>query len=94
MTITSTTAAQRVRAQVDHPIIDGDGHFVEIPGVFDDELASYKHRGCRRPGAARAVPGSTARRWRPERDGWRARRNWWGQATSNSRTGPPPTCRP
>src|ERR1700756_1009967 len=35
-----TTAAQ-VREKVDHPIIDADGHFVEIGPVLEEELVTY-----------------------------------------------------
>src|SRR5438105_3639261 len=40
MTATSTRAAQ-VRARVDHPIIDADGHFVEVGPLLHDEIVAY-----------------------------------------------------
>src|SRR6185437_4480175 len=40
MTTTPTEAA-RVRSQVDHPIIDADGHFVELGPLLQDEVISY-----------------------------------------------------
>ena len=39
--MTGKTKAAQVRDQVDHPIIDADGHFVEIGPILDDELATY-----------------------------------------------------
>ena len=54
MTSTSTHAA-RVRDAVDHPIIDADGHFVEIgPLLHDEILASLEDIGWRR--APRSLP--------------------------------------
>ena len=54
MTTTPTQAA-RVRSQVDHPIIDADGHFVELGPLLQDEVISYvEDTGGR--GAARAIP--------------------------------------
>ena len=38
---TTPTAAARVRAMVDHPIIDADGHFVEVGPLLHDEVISY-----------------------------------------------------
>ena len=34
----ATSDSQRVRAALDHPVIDGDGHIVEILPVFIDYL--------------------------------------------------------
>ena len=42
----ATTKAARVRAQLDHPMIDGDSHIVEYTPVLRDflreRLATYK----------------------------------------------------
>ena len=54
MTTTPTQAA-RVRSLVDHPIIDADGHFVEL-GTAAPRRGDQLRRGRRRRGAARAVP--------------------------------------
>ena len=76
--------AQQVRAQLRHPIVDGDGHFVEVPPLFDDELATYIEEmggtDLRERFLARRQAGE-----RPESDGWRAMRNWWGQPTGNAK---------
>ena len=40
MTATNTDAA-RVRAEVGHPIIDADGHFVEVGPLLNDEIVSH-----------------------------------------------------
>ena len=40
MTVTLTKAAQ-VRERVDHPIIDADGHFVELAPLLNEEMLTY-----------------------------------------------------
>ena len=60
MAMTSTHAA-RVRDLVGHPIIDADGHFVEVGPLLHDEIvASLEDAGRRR--AARPVPRRRRRR--------------------------------
>ena len=39
--MTTPTDAARVRSQVDHPIIDADGHFVELGPLLNDEVLAY-----------------------------------------------------
>ena len=52
----TTTKAARIRVGLDHPVIDADGHFVELAPVLDDALlASLEDRGWL--AAARPVPG-------------------------------------
>ena len=42
----TTTKAARVRAGLDHPVVDADGHFVELAPVLDDALlASLEAQG-------------------------------------------------
>ena len=94
MTTTPTQAA-RVRSLVDHPIIDADGHFVEVGPLLQDEVDQLR-RGRRRRRAARAVPRhrarrSTRRRASPTaaiptvREQWKAMPSWWGWQTANVR---------
>ena len=66
MTATSTDAAQ-VRAQVDHPIIDADGHFVEVGPAAAGRDRHVPRRSCRPAlrdrflaNTARALDTSTA----------------------------------
>ena len=94
MTATSTDAAQ-VRAQVDHPIIDADGHFVEVGPLLHDEIITYLEeaggaalRDRFLASAARALDTSTALADRSDptvRDQWRAMPSWWGWQTHNLR---------
>ena len=40
------TKAAEIRAGLDHPVIDADGHFVELAPVLDDALiASLEEQG-------------------------------------------------
>ena len=94
MTATSTTAAQ-VRAQVDHPIIDADGHFVEVGPLLHDEIVTYLEESAGAAlrdrflaGTARALDTSTALANRSDptvREQWRAMPSWWGWQTHNLR---------
>jgi predicted TIM-barrel fold metal-dependent hydrolase len=94
VTATATKAA-RVRESVAHPIIDADGHFVEIGPILHDELvasleefggASLRERFL----AGRVAPTDTASnlsdRADPSvREQWRAMPSWWGWPTHDAR---------
>lgn len=94
MTATMTKAAQ-VRERVDHPIIDADGHFVEIGPILQDELlASLEEFGGaqlrERFLASRTAPTDTASnladRAEPSiREQWRAMPSWWEWPTHDAR---------
>jgi len=83
-----------VREQLDHPIIDADGHFVEIGPLLGDEVLAYvEDAGGRelrdRYLASGIVPTdtSTVLAGRSEdpsvRREWRAMPSWWGWPTRN-----------
>ena len=88
-----TTAAQ-VREKVDHPIIDADGHFVEIGPVLEEELVTYLeeaggHQMRDRYLASWAKPFDTstalADRGSPSvKEQWRSMPSWWGWQTKNT----------
>jgi predicted TIM-barrel fold metal-dependent hydrolase len=94
MTGTSTDAA-RVRAQVGHPIIDADGHFVEVGPLLHDEIVTHlgdsggsKLRDRFLESTARALDTSSALADRSDpavREQWRAMPSWWGWQTENVR---------
>ena len=94
MTATVTKAAQ-VREHVSHPIIDADGHFVEIGPILQDELLAsleeFGGAGLRdRFLASRTAPTDTASnladRADPSiREQWRAMPSWWGWPTHDAR---------
>ena len=82
----------RVRESVDHPILDGDGHFVEVWPLAHDEIVSYVEReggaalrdrflaGHAQPfdttSALRTIAGDT--------DRWQSMPSWWGWPTENT----------
>ena len=93
MTTTPTQAA-RVRSQVDHPIIDADGHFVELGPLLQDEVISYVEdtggAALRERFLATAksfdTSSSLADRNDPAvREQWKAMPSWWGWQTAGVR---------
>jgi predicted TIM-barrel fold metal-dependent hydrolase len=91
-TPTSTRAAE-VRAGVDHPIVDADGHFVEIGPLLNDEvLTSVEELGgpalrdrFLESGLAPTDTSSVLanRNSVSVRDQWRAMPSWWGWPARN-----------
>ncbi|HVC69590.1 MAG TPA: amidohydrolase family protein [Acidimicrobiales bacterium] len=88
------TKAAQIRSQLDHPVIDADGHFVELAPVLDDELlASLEAEGGSglrdRYVASRATPFDTstvlAQRSDANQAEWKAMPSWWGWQTRNTR---------
>ncbi len=89
------TKAADVRRIVGHPIIDADGHFVEIGPMLDEECLTYLEeaggpnlRDRYLKGAVQPYDTSTvlADRTRPEiRAEWRGMPSWWGWPTKNVR---------
>jgi predicted TIM-barrel fold metal-dependent hydrolase len=92
MTVVSDAA--RVRASIDHPIIDADGHFVELGPILQDEVvATVEQLGgaaVRERFLATALAfdtsSSLADRGDPAvRAAWKAMPSWWGWQTANVR---------
>jgi predicted TIM-barrel fold metal-dependent hydrolase len=90
MTTTPTEAA-RVRSRVDHPIIDADGHFVEVGPLLHDEVVTYVEDaggGALRErfldiAASFDTSSSLAHRGDAAvRHGWKAMPSWWGWQTA------------
>jgi predicted TIM-barrel fold metal-dependent hydrolase len=91
----TTTKAAEVRRKVGHPIVDADGHFVEIGPIIDDEIAQYVEE----IGGAQMRERYLAQGMRPtdtatntaDRDDpivrqmWAAMPSWWGWPVSNVR---------
>jgi predicted TIM-barrel fold metal-dependent hydrolase len=88
-----TTKSARVRKQVGHPVIDADGHFVELAPVVDDEIVAYLEEAGgaelrERYLALATAPIDTAtvlsdRNDPSVRKQWRAMPSWWGWQTNN-----------
>jgi len=95
MTTATTTKAAAVRDAVDHPIIDADGHFVEIGPLLDEEILTYVEEAGgasmrERYRASGIAPTDTASnladRSDPSvREQWRAMPSWWGWPTHDAR---------
>ena len=95
MTTTTGRPAASVREAVGHPIIDADGHFVEIGPLLDDELgAGLEDLGGAalrdRFRAGRVAPTDTASNVADRADPsvraeWRAMPSWWGWPTHDAR---------
>ena len=84
-------AAAEIRARLDHPVIDADGHFVEIGPLLQDELVAFVEReggaALREryvAGAARPTDTSVnlrAHALRGAADRWESMPSWWGWPT-------------
>jgi predicted TIM-barrel fold metal-dependent hydrolase len=91
----TTTKAAEIRAGLDHPVIDADGHFVELAPVLDDALlASLENEGGSslrdRYLDSRATPFDTStvlagRTAVAAHEEWKAMPSWWGWQTRNTR---------
>lgn len=90
----SNASAAEIRAQLSHPIIDADGHFVEMGPILHDEVITFieEHAGTDlrdRYLAGAAAPFDTATnlsdRGAPHiRREWRAMPSWWGWQAENT----------
>lgn len=88
------TRAAEIRDELSHPIIDADGHFVEIAPMLDDEIVSYIEQDAGRDlrdryvsGVTRPTDTSTVLRGRDDPATvaeWRAMPSWWGWQTRNT----------
>ena len=95
MTHTAAREASAIRAGLGHPIIDADGHFVEIGPLLDDEIVAYVEES----GGARlrdaflrggVAPTDTTQNLSDRDDPsvraqWRAMPSWWGWPTHDAR---------
>jgi len=88
-----STRAAEIRAGLAHPIIDADGHFVEVAPLLNEEMLAYleemggrdvRDRYARDTGltdTSTALAGHTG----TAGAGWKAMPSWWGWATQNTR---------
>ena len=87
------TKAAEIRAGLAHPIIDADGHFVEVAPLINEEMLTYleemggpevRDRYALDTGltdTSTVLAGHTGARG----EGWNAMPSWWGWATENTR---------
>jgi len=90
----AATRASEIRRALGHPIIDADGHFVELAPVVDDAVLTHlESEGglalVERYRASAAAPFDTStvladRGERAQRE-WLAMPSWWGWQTRNTR---------
>ncbi|MBV8950412.1 MAG: amidohydrolase family protein [Actinobacteria bacterium] len=95
MTAGGQRDASSIRAALDHPIIDADGHFVEIGPLLHDEVLTYledaggarlRDRYMRGATAPTDTARNAAGRDEPSvRGDWRAMPSWWGWPTHDAR---------
>jgi predicted TIM-barrel fold metal-dependent hydrolase len=88
------TRAAAIRERLDFPVIDADGHFVELGPLLHDEIVSYVEeaggaelREAYLRSAARPIDTSTVLKGRDDSrvvDEWRAMPSWWGWQTRNT----------
>jgi predicted TIM-barrel fold metal-dependent hydrolase len=85
--------ASEVRGNLSHPIIDADGHFVELGPVFEEEMLTYlEEMGGRAvrdryTGNTGLTDTTTVLASHPggRGPGWKAMPSWWGWPTKNTR---------
>jgi len=88
-----STKSEQVRAGLAHPIIDADGHFVELAPLLNEEMLTYLEEmggpavRDRYAGDTGLTDTSTVLASHPGAGGagWRAMPSWWGWATKNTR---------
>ena len=87
-----TTRAAEVRAGLSHPVIDADGHFVEVAPLLNEEMLTYleemggpevRDRYARDTGLTDTSTVLAGDRG-ADGGGWNAMPSWWGWATENT----------
>ena len=90
--IDMTTKSARVRSGLSHPIIDADGHFVELAPLLNEEMLTYLEEMGGREVRDRYTLDTgltdTSTVLAGHRGGtassWNAMPSWWGWATENT----------
>src|SRR5581483_11063186 len=74
--------SQKIRERLDHPVIDGDGHLIELTPVMMDYLARVGGRDLadRYERDQLVLRTTLAER----RDRWQTQTAWWGQPMGNT----------
>ena len=87
-----TTRAAEIRAGLAHPVIDADGHFVEVAPLLNEEMLTYLEE-MGGPAVRDRYASDTgltdtsvvlASHPGPNSAGWKAMPSWWGWATANT----------
>lgn len=88
-------SAEEVRRALGHPVVDADGHFVELMPLVDDEILTYLEESAGRRAAedyrARALASLDTVRFQADRQdpevvgSWQAMPSWWGNPVDDPR---------
>jgi hypothetical protein len=87
-----TTKSARIRSGLSHPVIDADGHFVELAPLLNEEMLTYLEEMGGREVRDRYTLDTgltdTSTVLAGHRGGtgssWNAMPSWWGWATENT----------
>ena len=92
--MTSTLTAAQIRKELGHPIVDADGHFMELGPVVNDEIVSYLEEAGGAALRDKFLGGPTRmldtavfpadRTTEKVRRSWSAMPSWWGNPVSDS----------
>ena len=87
-TATNASRAARIRERLDHPIVDGDGHILELTTVFLEYLRETAGPAVADRFEASAPYARWSEPWRPDvetrRRTWTGQANLWGWPTLNT----------
>ncbi len=91
----SHLTAAEIRRRLDHPVIDADGHFLELVPLLDDDVASELEAIGGAPLRDRFLSGAAGRldpvQFEVDRqsprvvDQWRGMPSWWGNPVGDAR---------
>jgi predicted TIM-barrel fold metal-dependent hydrolase len=92
--MTHALTAAQIRRELGHPIVDADGHFMELGPMVNDEIVAYLEESGGASLREKFLAGTSqmldtavfpADRTTPEiRRAWRAMPSWWGNPVSDS----------
>ncbi len=92
--MSSTLTAAQIRQEIGHPIVDADGHFMELGPLMNDEIVSYLEESGGASLRDRFLASSAnvldtavfqADRTVPEvQRGWLSMPSWWGNPVSDA----------
>lgn len=95
MTATDSLTAAEVRRRVGHPIVDGDGHFLELMPLVNDEITSYLEESggpalaerfrTQVRGAFDTAVFDADRQSPAVLERWSSMPSWWGNPTIDAR---------
>ncbi len=86
--VTNMSRAAQIRERLDHPIVDGDGHILELTTVFSQYLSDIAGSAVAERFEATAAYARWSEPWMPgveaRRRTWTGQANLWGWPTLNT----------